>query len=162
MGRDRDLTRFLSKVDKHASGCWNWTGARMPRGYGRFYFKGKLRYAHRVAIELLAGLEVPDASVVLHSCDNPQCVNPAHLAAGTQADNMRDAATKGRCVNVSDWSGASNPKAKLTAEQAGEVRCRAVAGESTRALAREFGITITRVQQIRKAANGGVWLREEF
>jgi hypothetical protein len=151
MENRRDLSRFMSYVEL-SDGCWDWTGAALPRGYGRFYFRGKPRYAHRVAVELFTCQQVPDDAVVMHSCDRPCCVNPAHLSVGTQIENMRDASTKGRIVRLQDWRGARNPKAKLSAGQTDEVRRRARSGETTRSLAAEFGITTVRVGQIRRSA----------
>jgi len=151
--------RFWVKVRK-GDDCWHWIGAALPRGYGRFYWRGKPRYAHRVSLEI-AGIEVPDNAIVLHSCDNPACVNPAHLRVGTQTDNMRDAAIKGRTVRVGDWRGTKNPKAKLS-----DVETAAIASSSLRtsALAAQFGVSRTRVQQIRRVAKrlGGGWDREVF
>lgn len=139
--------RFWSKVSK-SEDCWTWTGASLPRGYGRFYWRGKPRYAHRVSLEI-AGIAVPDDAVVRHTCDNPSCVNPAHLRVGSQTDNMRDAAAKGRTVRVGDWSGQNNPKSKLTAEQTALI---AKSHLSTSTLAAQFGVSRIRIQQIRRDA----------
>lgn len=91
--------RFWSKVDKSAgdSGCWLWMAARNARGYGcvgRDVGRGYW-LAHRVSWELANG-PIPDGLFVLHRCDVPSCVNPHHLFVGTNADNMRDMALKGR------------------------------------------------------------------
>lgn len=147
------LERFEQYIKKSA-GCWQWLGAKMPRGYGRFYFNGKPRYSHRVALELIAGVPVPKNRIVMHTCDNPACVNPAHLSVATQTENMRDAASKGRTVNRSDWRGTRNPKAKLTPQQLLALRARLADGQRSSDLAREFAITATRVCQIRRAHRG--------
>jgi hypothetical protein len=81
--------RFWEKVDKtNPSGCWIWRGSRMKNGYGRFGLgKGVVRFAHRVAYELVHGeASIPPEMILLHSCpagDRPDCVNPAHLRPGT-------------------------------------------------------------------------------
>jgi hypothetical protein len=87
--------RFWSKVDKSGA-CWEWTASRDCHGYGSFCGPGRQTWlAHRFAIYLATG-EHPADSLVLHSCDNPPCCNPAHLRCGTVADNVRDALERGR------------------------------------------------------------------
>lgn len=93
------MHRFWSKVEKSDSGCWIWSAYRDPKGYGTFGFKGKVQKAHRVAYQLAIG-PIPEGAHVLHSCDTPPCVNPAHLRAGTRSDNMRDKVLRGRDYNV--------------------------------------------------------------
>src|SRR5689334_1618535 len=75
--------------------CCEWRGATLPKGYGYFYASGRMYYAHRVAYELANG-PIADGHVVRHRCDNPRCVRPSHLLAGTQKDNLRDMAERGR------------------------------------------------------------------
>lgn len=86
---------FWTKVTKTES-CWIWNGGKNPKGYGRFYFKGKVRQAHRVAWELYRQKEIPPNKEACHTCDNPSCVNPLHIFIGTKSDNMQDAILKGR------------------------------------------------------------------
>jgi hypothetical protein len=98
-GRARRLEdRFLEKIgepDKH--GCWPWTATKNNKGYGMMADKTgiKMRLAHRISWELVYG-PIPEGLLVLHHCDNPGCVNPAHLFLGTQQDNMQDMARKER------------------------------------------------------------------
>lgn len=81
--------RFLSKVSPEpTSGCWLWDGWYYTRGYGGFHLNGHDVHAHRASYELFVG-QVFD-KYVLHKCDTPACVNPAHLFLGTQQDNMQD------------------------------------------------------------------------
>ena len=72
--------------------------------------------AHRVSYQLNVGA-IPDGLYVLHSCDNPGCVNPAHLRAGSAKENTHDAISRGRLINPPKMAGAKNHKAKLNAEQ---------------------------------------------
>jgi len=75
--------------------CWEWGGSPGQDGYGVVSWGGSQYRAHRVSYELHVG-PVPEGLVVRHACDNPPCVNPAHLLPGTQADNVRDMYERGR------------------------------------------------------------------
>lgn len=91
-----DSQRFWSKVDQRGnSDCWLWTASRIPGGYGQFVVRGRPEKAHRVAYSLTHG-PIPRGAHVLHSCDIPHCVNPAHLALGSPVENMRDRQVRGR------------------------------------------------------------------
>lgn len=89
---------FWSKVDRIVDGCWIWTGTKMGRGYGSFRFNGRPTGAHRISWMLANGKLPSSSKVIMHSCDNPACVNPGHLSEGTQSQNVRDCVTKGRHV----------------------------------------------------------------
>jgi len=94
--------RFWRRVDRSDAhgGCWRWTGGLNQRhlGYGRMRWFGRDRLAHHIAWMLTRG-EIPAGQVVRHRCPgggNDRCVNPEHLALGTQADNVRDMLEQGR------------------------------------------------------------------
>jgi hypothetical protein len=143
--------RFWLQVERGET-CWEWRGRRDEDGYGRTSLGGKRNCgAHRMAW-LLSNGEVPLGMCVLHSCDNPGCVNPDHLFLGTIADNNHDRAVKGRSA---DMRGHRSPKAKLTREQALEIKRRRLVGETTVALAREFYIHHGTVSRIVKAQTWG-------
>lgn len=89
--------RFWSKVDRSGGphACWPWLAKRARNGYGSFWYEGRNVSAHRVA-HVLAHGPVPAGLLVMHSCDNRPCCNPAHLSAGTASDNAHDKFRKGR------------------------------------------------------------------
>lgn len=97
------------------TGCWNWTGAKKPEGYGSIGIGKKMYRAHRLSYELYRG-DIPKGMFVCHRCDNPACINPDHLFVGTPLENVRDMDGKGRGVRV--------PRRKLTDEQIRHIKRR--------------------------------------
>lgn len=153
--------RFWSKVDKSGD-CWIWTGACDSKGYGHLSAGGaggKTIKAARLAYELTYG-PVPEGMSVLHRCDNPVCVNPAHLFTGTQADNLQDMTLKGR-RRYREHKGSENGRAKLSESQVFEIRKRAAAGEPRSVLAKEYSMCWTTIDGI---VAGRLWrcLQEEY
>ena len=157
------MDRFWSKVDTSGS-CWEWKGANDGR-YGQFYLNGRNVKAHRVSYELAYG-EIPAGLNICHKCDNTKCVNPAHLFAGTQTDNLQDCIKKGRNGAVTKpWSfakgdkhgtrlhpdsvmqGVKHQKAKLSEDDVSYLR--AHKGEkSERAFAKQFGVSHSLIHQV--------------
>ncbi len=90
------LTRFMKKVSKTDT-CWLWTGGLSKHGYGKFYLSPDKRTcpAHRAAYLLCVG-DIPTGKVIMHSCDTPACVNPAHLSIGSNKENVNDCWAKNR------------------------------------------------------------------
>jgi hypothetical protein len=127
-------------------GCWIWMGAT-SRGYG-FVFDGrKNRRAHRVAYEAMHG-SIPEGLVIMHKCDHPECVNPTHLVAGTQQQNIADAAKKGRLFNLGKFSfGERKWSAKLTEDQVRAIRA---SREPSVDLAKKFGVHQKTVEDVRR------------
>lgn len=153
-GRAKPIdVRLWSKVNKGggADSCWEWQGGKNIWGYGVIKFGDKQVGAHRVAWILTNG-GIPDGLLVCHHCDNPGCVNPAHMFLGTNKDNTADKFRKGRGADV---AGERNPCAKLTAEQVRDARRRHAAGGITfKSLADELGV---KRQTIEDAVNGRNW-----
>lgn len=149
----RDIAeRFWAKVDKTAGpdGCWLWTAYRDPAGYGKFGVGRSVMLAHRFSF-WLANYLPPLGIMICHRCDNPRCVNPAHLFAGTAADNNADCGRKGRKPKPVwlDNRGERHGMAKLTADTVRAIRA---APGTTRAIAAQFGVSQATVSalQLRK------------
>lgn len=127
--------RFWANVAKTgANDCWQWIGYRVGTGYGAIRAGAKMVRAHRLSYEFVHG-PIPAHLCVLHRCDTPSCVNPAHLFLGTQRDNIADEVSKGRQAR-----GERHPFVKLTEQNVREIRRRAP-HERYRALAAEFGVS---------------------
>ena len=128
--------RFWRYVDRRGDGeCWPWVGSKRQNGYGQLNVQRYPFKAHRLSFFIHYGL-LADNQCVLHTCDNPACVNPAHLFLGTQADNMADAARKDRTTFVVPPDGVAY------------VRDLWGAGYSQRAIARSTGYSRRTVGRI--------------
>lgn len=148
--------RFWPKVDRRGPReCWLWTGAVTGNGYdygylGRTPASGHgpavpAVLAHRLSWEIHKGA-IPRGLCVLHTCDVPRCVNPAHLFVGTRIDNNEDRDAKGRGYRR---HGARNPNVKLTPRQVAEIRGRYVPGViSQQTLADEYGVKQAQISRI--------------
>ena len=122
VSRPGRLEKFWSCVDKRSPNeCWNWQACRDTKGYGVFLYNGKNWAAHRLAC-VAVGRTIPEGMGVLHSCDNPSCVNPAHLWFGTQADNVKDRVQKGRKGPSNAVHGEKHYGSKLTEEDVRFIR----------------------------------------
>lgn len=156
----KDIVRFWSKVDRRSDyDCWLWTGYIRPNGYGYFRLISGNTYAHRIAYIITHG-DIPNKGVIMHSCDNPRCVNPKHLTAGTQYENIHDMISKGRGPvgdnhymrrnpsNAIRVKGSNNPMSKLTESDVVSIRARVSNGEKQAAIAREYRVTKDLIYQI--------------
>lgn len=119
------------------TGCWLWVGHKYSNGYAAIKAFGKMALAHRLSYELHKG-PIPTGSEILHSCDVKHCVNPDHLRSGSHADNMQDAADRGRMPRGARhfMSGKKNPRPK----QAKRVLVLGVEYESQKSAERALGL----------------------
>jgi hypothetical protein len=133
---------YLLKVDKQKSGCWIWKGKVDACGYGALNYFGEY-LAHRLFYKLFINPNIK-GSYVLHSCDNPSCVNPEHLFLGSQNDNMKDMVSKGR---QSRLKGSRNGRSKLTLKDV--IQIRKLAGkEFQKETALKFNVTQMTISNI--------------
>jgi len=145
VGYEKDVARFWSYVDKQ-SNCWLWMGSKNRSGYGTFWFMNECVTAHRFSA-FISGLvdsvhspkDRKQTGFILHQCDNPACVNPAHFKVGTYADNQREAYARNR---RSAYKGDRHVNAKLSRKDASEIRKRyAGGGVRQQDLAEQYGVS---------------------
>lgn len=139
--------RFWAKVEVGApDDCWPWVGARNSDGYGVIRTEDGLKLAHRVSV-ILDGRD-PTGRVAKHACDTTYCVNPRHLAVGTQAENIRECVERGR-----NNRGSRNGQALLDESKVREIMALA-ATQSRATIAARFGVS---KETVRDILNGRSW-----
>jgi len=131
-------------------------------GYGRFWLNGKIREAHRVSWELFHG-EIPTGLCVLHRCDNPPCVNPAHLFLGTRVDNNRDMFIKGRHARgaanghytkpEATRRRAQHPRAKVSEADVAAIRAARAEGRRVKDIAAGYKLDRSQVSRISRGVS---------
>ena len=154
--------RLLSMIKVNPiSGCWEWQGSKR-RGYGRTIIGSRTNgtrksvSAHRLSYQVFVG-KIPEGYEICHKCDNPSCINPEHLFAGTRQDNIDDRERKHRNVVK---IGEEQPIAKLTKKDVKNARYeRAFKGTSFNALAAKYGVSKKTIQN---AINGVTWKCVEY
>lgn len=147
--------RVWRYVDKRGPDeCWPWTGGCVVGGYGVVVLGGgKRQRANRAMWEITNGPIPPGegyhGTVVMHTCDNPICVNPDHLRIGTQGDNTLDMCAKGRNVPAYDRNGVKHPMAspKLNDDAIREIRT--APKSACKAMADKYDLDMRNVYQIR-------------
>lgn len=155
--------RLWPRAVPSETGCLVWTGWCDPRGYGVIRHNARRWKAHRVAYTLTFG-DIPDGMIVMHSCDNPPCINPAHLSLGTDADDIADRDAKKRSATgdrhgsrTKPWAttrGERNTHARINEEIVRSIRQRRASGETFTSIARDVGMDKSSVSRI---ANGLRW-----
>jgi hypothetical protein len=142
------ILRFLRLVNDKVplNGCWLWQGGKSGSeryDYGNFKYKGKTQKAHRVSYLLFRG-DFPQELDVLHTCDNPECVNPWHLFLGTHTDNMTDMMKKGRGNKP---FGTRMAASVLNEQQVLEIRTAYSPGNGVK-LKEKYGVSSTTISKI--------------
>ena len=155
MYREEDITKFWKHVSKgEPDACWLWVGPLDQDGYGRTNMKvenvWRVHRANRIAYTIAHG-PIPIGKFVCHTCDNPTCVNPAHLWAGTPAENNADKAAKGRDKGC---PGELNARAKLTWEDVSWIRAQQAIGRDYKEIAKQLGL---HQETIRKIYRNDTW-----
>lgn len=142
--------RFWSRVNKkRKTQCWDWTSDMSSHGYGRLSLgDGRRMKAHRYSWELHNG-PIPDGLCILHKCDRPSCVNPDHLFAGTQLENIKDMVSKGR-----HQVGSRNSRAVLTEAKVRTIKKRLDKGDKQQEIADALGVARSLISLIK---NGKRW-----
>lgn len=121
--------------------CHIFDGSKTEDGYGQFKYKGQYWLAHRYSYVLHKG-PIPLGTIIRHTCDNPACINPEHLLAGTQQDNINDCIARGRRY--------SHPR-KLDEYQKKDIIVRLLEGHTYQAIADDYNVS---KQTIYRIANG--------
>ncbi len=141
----KDFKRWSDKVQFGTKDeCWEWQGSRWL-GYGQLVVGGKTKKAHRLSYEHFTGRQLGKL-LCCHTCDNPGCVNPNHLFAGTHTDNAQDMVRKGR-------HSTAPPANKILSDFDCDLIRRFPLGYGRGDfLARWFGVSCARISQIRHSA----------
>jgi hypothetical protein len=152
-GRPRKGITFWDRVYSQVlqrGECIEFTGCKDDCGYGRINKDGKLVRVHRAVYERDHGA-IPLGLVIRHKCDNPACINPLHLEAGTQAENIADMDRRGRRVTI---RGGERTTRMLSVSDVREIRSLLGAGFSCTKVAARFGVTDAMIGHIK---HGRAW-----
>ena len=132
-----------------SEGCWDWTGVTNSDGYGLISFGSGNVVATRACYRIYHG-EIPEGREILHSCDRPICVQPAHLSAGTRFQNMAEMVARNRHA-----PGEHHPNAKITEAQVRMIR------KSNLTLAELSSLTGISFQSVSRIKRGERWKHVE-
>ncbi len=134
------------EVDR-ATGCINWQGSKFGNGYGRKWIDGKTVLVHRLVLESKIAGFLHSSYFACHTCDNPSCISPEHLIAGSAAENTGQMMKRDRKTPRRKSIPGSG---KLSIQQLREIQTKYLSGTTKNHLAREYGVqheTITKILQ---------------
>lgn len=137
--------RVYSQVERVGE-CLLFTGCKDDCGYGRINRDGNLVRIHRAVWERDNG-PIPVDKVIMHACDNPACIEPNHLSAGTQAENIKDMDAKNRRITL---IGVAQGMAKLCDHDIPIIRHWISDGYATSLIAKAFGVSDGAIQHVKK------------
>jgi hypothetical protein len=142
--------RFYSYVER-TDACWLWRGPTDRDGYGIITYHNRASRAPRIAYIIAHG-SIPDGAAICHTCDNPLCVRPDHLYAGSLSDNRRDAQQRNRWArkNLDNVPrGERNTRARLTDDDVREIRAALARNETQPAIAKRYGVNQATISSIK-------------
>lgn len=153
-----DINRFWSRVAVTANPdkCWLWTGSTKRGGYGRMSItvgpnKERTVIATRVSY-FIHNNSIEEEKLIMHTCDNPTCVNPFHLVQGTNKDNTKDMSTKGRAV-FTFKSGEKHPLSKLKIDDILNIRKLLSEGNTQLSIAKKYNVSRAQIWRIGNKKN---------
>ena len=148
----RQLT-FWQRVEMQTvvneNGCHIFTGSKDDCGYGRISKDGKLTRVHRAVYEKVHG-KIQDKMVILHSCDNPSCINIQHLSADFQSENIKDMYNKGRGINL---AGSKHGMSKINETDVINIKKRLSEGDTCVAISKDYSVSEGTIRNIKKGRN---------
>ena len=131
-----DPQQFIDRGDS----CVEWDGSAYPE----IRKNGKMTKMSRIILEIILARPIRPKHGALHTCDNPKCINGAHLYEETARDNARDRDSRGRAAK------GVKPRAKLTRDEVNQVRALLKSGIPYRRLAPQFGVTTSAIHHIKR------------
>lgn len=145
----KSAVAFNTRVIKQ-DGCWGWTGYIDKWGYGKLSLSKNVKVmAHRFSYAMHYGVD-PGDLCVCHSCDNPQCTNPAHLFLGTHKDNSDDKIAKGRAA---PQAGERNGAGKLTESEVEDIKIAIAAWMANTEIGALYGVHHSQISAIKRGVS---------
>lgn len=154
------VQKLVARSVRNESGCLEWTGPKDGCGYGTTFFQKHTYGAHILAWRCAnGGKPVPIGYVVMHSCNNPSCIEPSHLSIGTQADNMQHASKCGALSGVHRQRGSKRYNAILNEDIVLQIRLKHRDGAALRVLAEKFAVPL---HCVRSVVTNKAWLHVQI